>query len=93
MTETQVKRPAHEMILQKLKELVEGFKDDEDTHSYFSKLGAIAILLDVLGNMLIPEKEHENVLAEIQQLGSRWKELSLPAPNIPQELYDVLSRG
>ncbi|MFA6198588.1 MAG: hypothetical protein WC734_05595 [Patescibacteria group bacterium] len=94
MTDQQAKRPAHEVILQRLKERIEELEcmggTESRTYNYFSSLGAISVLLDVLRDMAIPENERESVLAELHLTADQW-ELSINSPNMPQELYNALS--
>lgn len=90
MSDKKMKRPAHEVIMEKLKERTEELQiPGNGCHEDLRILGVIAILLDVLREMVIPEKERDKILFELQELAASWK-TSIVIPNMPVALYNIL---
>jgi len=90
MSDKTAKRPAHEVIMGKLKENVGVLHNTDNNYSENLRiLAVIAILLDVLREMVIPEKERNKILFELQELAASWK-TSVIIPNMPVALYNIL---
>ena len=89
------KRPAHEVILSKLRgkmqQLMGVRVEDSFNPSGVLKLGEISVLLDVLAEMAITEKEREKVLTDLAQLAAMWK-LGIPWPNMVEFIHHRLSQ-
>lgn len=90
MSDVQTKRPAHEVILSKLRQRMDELHGVEQVHSReaFSAVGAVAALLDVLHEMVIPDKAREDVLARLRERSDCWPEAF--GPNMVGQLHDML---
>jgi len=96
MSDKSTKQPAHKVIIRKLEERVVELRSYYDGYSGFISirlriLEVIGTLCDVLREMVIPEKEREKVLAELQRIAAMWRP-DIAGLNLIEDLRVILSR-
>ncbi len=98
------KRPAYEVIIQKIRKDLEGLHGIGGSEEYFDglrSLRATSVLLGILREIDVPEKERAEILADFQRVLRTWNWREDESPsydtiedidNLCAEMYDILSR-
>jgi len=92
MSDKSPKRPAHEVILNRIEKGVQSLaRMPQTTSNTLLTLARVDALCLVLREMVIPEKEREMVLAELQRIAAMWRP-DIAGLNLVEDLRVILSR-